>query len=250
MAEPSGPNGNDFYVGYLPTPPRHLRLVRRLSWITLVWIFALGIAIASTQRAPGRAVWDTGAERAWTGTLVMDPYPLLVPDDGAEPLLVVEMAKHGAQPRLEPFAGRRVTLRGYALERDQRRMIELTPGETAIAPESGPARPVPTHSTPSIPVTLLGEIVDGKCYLGAMKPGDGLAHKSCATLCIRGGLPPMLLTTEDARPVFRLLLVDGSTDLPEHILALVAEPVRITGELTTLHGLPVIRTTSGGITLR
>ncbi len=249
MTDRQTPPNPDFYVGYLPTPPRHLRFVRRLSWITLVWIMALGTTIAATQRDPGPGVWDTGSERSWTGTLLTEPYPMLLPDDGAAPLLVVEMAKHGAHARLEPFAGGRVTLRGYLLERDARRMIELTPGDAAIAklgPGAAPVRPADR----STPVTLLGEIVDGKCYLGAMKPGEGIAHKSCATLCVRGGLPPMLLTTEDGRPVFRLLIVDGSTSLPEPVLALIAEPVRVTGELTTFHGLPIIRAASAGITAR
>lgn len=243
------PPNPDFYVGYLPTPPRHLRFVRRLAWITLAWIIALGTTIAATQRDPGPAVWDTGTERDWTGTLLTDPYPMLLPDDGTDPLLIVEMAKHGAHPRLEPHDGQRLTVRGYLLERDARRMIELIPGDAAITVVGPAVAPTPSDAVP-VPVTLLGEIVDGKCYVGAMKPGDGIAHKSCATLCIRGGLPPMFLTTEDARPVFRLLVVDGSTTLSESLLALVAEPVRITGELTTLHGLPIIRTTAAQITRR
>jgi hypothetical protein len=250
MPEQPAPTNPDFYVGYLPTPPRHLRFVRRLAWLTLAWIIALGTTIAANQRDPGPALWHTGTERAWTGVLLTDPYPMLLPDDGTDPLLIVEMAKHGAHPRLAPFAGRRITVRGYLLERDTRRMIELIPGDDAIASELGASTARAVAENGSVPVTLQGEIVDGKCYLGAMKPGDGIAHKSCATLCIRGGLPPMLLTTEDARPVFRLLVVDGSTTLSEPLLALVAEPVRITGELTTLHGLPVIRTTAAQITPR
>ena len=31
---------------------------------------------------------------------------------------------------------------------------------------------------------LAGEICDGKCYAGAMRPGRGLAHKACANLCL------------------------------------------------------------------
>ena len=38
-------------------------------------------------------------------------------------------------------------------------------------------------------VTLKGEIIDPKCYLGAMKPGGGKTHKACAMRCIAGGIP-------------------------------------------------------------
>ena len=39
---------------------------------------------------------------------------------------------------------------------------------------------------------LSGEICDGKCAAGAMRPGSGASHKACANLCISSGLPPVL----------------------------------------------------------
>jgi hypothetical protein len=38
-------------------------------------------------------------------------------------------------------------------------------------------------------VMLAGEILDAKCWFGAMRPGFGKTHKACAALCARGGLP-------------------------------------------------------------
>ena len=257
-AADTGPRdgGDEFYVGYLPTPPRHLRFVRRLVWATLVWIVGLGVLIAVRAADPGPAGWDTAAARAWAGDLVTEPYPMLIPDDGGPALLIVEMGKTGAHDRVAAFAGQRVEVRGYLLERDGRRMIELDadrPGADAVTAQDpdGPA-PAPHAPVAQAPteVDLLGEIVDGKCFLGAMKPGDGPSHKSCATLCIRGGLPPMLLTTEDGRPVFRLLLIDGRAALPEALLALVAEPVRVRGELSVVHGVPVVSAKAAGVTIR
>lgn len=49
------------------------------------------------------------------------------------------------------------------------------------------------------PVTLDGELVDSKCYLGTMKPGDGKTHKSCAILCLRGGIPPLFVSKAAAQ---------------------------------------------------
>src|SRR5690349_19376703 len=48
------------------------------------------------------------------------------------------------------------------------------------------------------PVSLRGEIVDSKCFLGAMRPGNGKTHKACAMLCIAGGVPPMFVTRDSA----------------------------------------------------
>lgn len=255
---PGGPRdgADEFYVGYLPTPPRHLRFVRRLVWATLVWIVGLGVLIAVRAGDPGPGVWDTAATRIWTGDLVTEPYPMLIPDDGGAALLIVEMGKTGAHDRVATLAGRRVEIRGYLLERDGRRMIELDadrPGADAVAaldPDAPAIAPPVDVAGATAEIELSGEIVDGKCFLGAMKPGDGPSHKSCATLCIRGGLPPMLLTRENGRPVFRLLLIDGQGALPEPLLALVAEPVRIRGELSVVHGVPVISAKAAGVTLR
>lgn len=245
-----------FYVGYLPTPPRHLRFVQRLVWATLVWIVVLGVVIASRAGDPGPAVWDTSVVRVWTGALVTEPYPMLLPDDGTPAFLIVQMGKAGAHGRVASLADRRVEVRGYLLERDGRRMIELDadlPGADAILDlgPAGRADPIQTRvGGAGTAVDLAGEIVDGKCFLGAMKPGDGPSHKSCATLCIRGGLPAMLLTTENGRPVFRLLLIDGRGDLPEDLLALVAEPIRVRGRLSTRHGVPVILADASDVTRR
>ena len=42
---------------------------------------------------------------------------------------------------------------------------------------------------------MAGEICDGKCLAGAMRPGNGLAHKACANLCLLGDIPPVFATT-------------------------------------------------------
>lgn len=39
--------------------------------------------------------------------------------------------------------------------------------------------------------TLRGEVMDAKCWLGVMRPGQGKTHRACATLCLIGGIPPL-----------------------------------------------------------
>ena len=72
-----------------------------------------------------------------------------------------------------------------------------------------PAVRVVRETTPVV-VSLIGEIVDSKCYLGAMKPGAGRGHKACATLCISGGIPPVLVVRGDGEGVSYLLLEDAA----------------------------------------
>lgn len=100
--------------------------------------------------------------------------------------------------------------------------------------ESG-TNPPPESPTSVIRVhghTLRGEIVDTKCYLGAMKPGRGKPHRDCASLCIRGGIPAALLvrTKSGERRLVHLLDLQGQP-LGREVLDWVGEPVEATGTL-------------------
>jgi len=240
------PSADRFYVGYRALPRAHRAALVALVPTLVIGVLALAGAMASAQRNPGDAVWDSAQERTWTGTLVTAPYPILFADDGTANL-VVEMGKRGARGRELPTAPTRAQVRGFTLTREGRRIIELAPDADAItlSPDTHPTSPTPQDLGP---VTLLGEIIDGKCYLGAMKPGDGKGHKACAILCIRGGLPPMVAgSDEHGHRAMRLLVVDGSTDLPERVLGLVAQPVEIRGVEQQLGPLRVVRASAGDI---
>src|SRR6266513_1903853 len=80
--------------------------------------------------------------------------------------------------------------------------------------------------------TLVGEIVDSKCYLGVMNPGQLTTHRACAIRCISGGIPPVLLVRQKDGPAIYLLLVsaDGKP-VNRQVLNMVAEPVEITGDV-------------------
>ena len=70
-----------------------------------------------------------------------------------------------------------------------------------------PAAPLPV---PEAPVSLgrrrmVGEICDGKCFIGIMRYGSGLAHKACASLCLRGSLAPVFVSYGTNRGQFLFL---------------------------------------------
>ena len=250
---PPIPNTNgDFYVGYLPIPASHRRFIIFFVLFAAIWSLGMATIITLTMRSPGTAQWNTGSMQTWVGTLIEKPYPMLVPDDPNEPaLLVVEMGKRGAHERLTPYFNQQVQLQGYELNRDARRMIELDTHEDAITLASNQSTDQTiqwTTFTPTNTITTIGEIVDGKCYLGAMKPADGIGHRACAVLCIRGGLPPMFVTIDDnGNRSYALLLIDGSTTLDEHALKLVGQPCIITGQYSQFHGINIFHTTKSAI---
>jgi hypothetical protein len=112
-------------------------------------------------------------------------------------------------------------------------MIEVEAG--SIETRSDPAAAERAAALAGSPVdlgerTLVGEIVDSKCYLGVMKPGRSKPHKSCAVRCISGGVPPMLRVTDESGVTTDYLLVDErGAAVNDAVLDLVAVPVRITG---------------------
>lgn len=79
--------------------------------------------------------------------------------------------------------------------------------------------------------TLVGEIVDTKCYLGAMKPGRGKPHRDCASLCIRGGIPAALLVRTENGERRLVHLVSLGRPVGAEVLDFVGPPVEVTGLL-------------------
>jgi len=241
---------DEFYVGYLPMPAGDRRFIKAAIFTLVLSMLGIAAILVLTMRDPGDARWETGKVQSWSGVLLEHPYPMLVPENQkSSALFVISMGKRGAHDRLSAHFGKKVTLSGYELSRDGRRLIELLDTPDAIEPLES-VSPSPKGEMNHIKHTILtGEIVDGKCYLGAMKPGDGMGHQSCAALCIKGGLPPMFVAnTDEGDLVYYLLLIDGSTQLPDHILAMLGRPVTIEGDIAMMQGIPILQTTASLVT--
>jgi hypothetical protein len=207
-------DGRDFYVGYRPQAPA------------------------------GDAVFEFGDVRRFQGRIAASPHPVLRvtsphPDD-PESHLLVGFGKRGADDAVAGLDGSSVTLEGQRIYRGESRMIELA------------AVPIPDRDVrPEEPVAerslgehrLAGEIVDGKCHLGVMKPGHGKTHRACAARCISGGAPPMLWVTDRSGQERQFLLVGrDERQLGNEILGFVAEPVEVAGEVVSRGGLWILRT--------
>jgi hypothetical protein len=235
---------DEFYVGYLPTPASHARFLRRIIPALFALIVLVTGVIALTQRDPGPGVWMIGPVLPYEGVLRAKPYPMLelTTSDGPRHAFLVEVGKHGAGARAAEFDGQRVRVQGWPLERDGRRIIELAPDDSAIQPVPDVAIDSPAPMEEQLGrARLRGEIVDFKCFLGAMKPGDGKGHKACATLCIRGGIPPMLVTSDEVgNRTYYLLRDAGGGPCGEEILPVVGELVDVEGALSRVADLMVL----------
>lgn len=245
MSIPGTHETNDpdaFYVGYLTTPKKHRTAIILTMIVIALWALCMSLMLVLAQRSPGLATWDISNEETWTGFLLEDPYPMLVTEQ--ETLLVVNMGKRDARAALEPFYDSQVTISGYQLIRDGRRIIELSSPDSVRAADlqNTSAFHVPDLEVlDEEPTIHIGEIIDGKCYLGAMKPGDGFAHRSCAILCIKGGLPPMFAFEQrDEGTEIPLILIEDKAHFPEEHYQFVACRVELLARRARFGTLPIL----------
>lgn len=242
---------DEFYIGWeAKAAPGISSAVRKAVVLVLTLALLVPLVLAVSQRMIGVSVFEWGTQKNFSGVLQTQPYPhLLVPRPGHVDGLprystysLVASWKFGlSREAIAPLDGRSVTLKGTLIYRLNQTMIETKP-EWIQAAEKTSATTQPPQSVPLGKLTLVGEIVDSKCFLGVMNPGQLTPHRACAIRCISGGVPPVLLVRPKDGPAIYLLLVsaDGKP-VNKQVLELVAEPVEITGEVERQGELLILR---------
>lgn len=255
---------DEFFIGWNPIPPRNRRFLRPVVVALLLMVVIIAGSLSFFQHSPGAGEWDTDNNRTYDGIVSADPYPMLhvageKSGEKSRAYLLVEEGKFGAAQRVDRFlldnpAGCGVRVTGTVLHRDSRWMIELVEGDHGMRPLSEKEqRQVPTLVSPEPQVlaertTLEGEIIDSKCYLGAMKPGGGKTHKACASLCISGGIPPMLVTRDANRQeTFYLLTSFDGGPVNTMVLPFVGDAVEVTGRIVQRGNLLLLQIEFGDI---
>ncbi len=232
---------DDFYVGYLDRAPRPIGLfVRRV----VVGVFLAGVVVAALlvawQQPFGSGEFEFGRYRPFSGEIRERPYPELVlhrETRGTAPAVANLLLGEFGKSRPAEAVGKdglRVRLRGALSYRGDAVTLELEAGSIETVGEGSHRAPVEEDLGRQ---TLVGEIVDSKCYSGVMKPSTGKVHRSCAARCISGGIAP-LLVAEDSEGNVLLLLMVGSEGqaLTSEVLDFVAEPIRIEGRVIRRDG--------------
>ncbi|KNG94235.1 hypothetical protein [Pseudaestuariivita atlantica] len=236
-----------FFVGYLPLP-RGLGGFVALVSVALVALFAAAaLLIGGTQDAPQDAAFrfDYGRQTV-TGVVELTPYPLLRVTEGndlippGKTLMMTAAGKSGVDMRAMGLEGKLAQVSGVVLERGTIDMIQLRGGRRGIQAAEGEAPAMQTE--PLGRWRLAGEICDGKCLYGAMRPGRGLAHKACANLCIIGDVPPVFVTTQPVEGQdFMLITGPDGTRLPKEAYDFVGQFVTLEGDLERRGDVLVLR---------
>ena len=242
MSEPR--DRDEFYVGYLPKAPRGIGKRTRFAvglFLLIGVVVALALLRGQTPFASSR--FEFGVVREFQGVVRLDPHPILLVErpgaDAGTPAsqyLLVAFGKFGARDALPSMEGQPVRLEGSLIYRDGKTMTEIAGGsvQPLDGSEADRLRRLTLPADEAVGrVTLMGEIVDSKCFWGVMKPGNLKPHRACAVRCISGGIPPLFLVRDEDGETRQFLLVGAAGEpVNDRILDRIAEPLEITGRLT------------------
>jgi hypothetical protein len=245
---------DEFYIGWEERAPAGIssRLRQTVFFLLLVSVI-LGGSFALSQRLIGTSVFEWGKVKDFDGILKSQPYPhLLVRRPGSvgsqaafSSYYLVKPFKFGLDRQtVSQFDGTTVTLKGTLIYREHQTMIEVVSDsiKRLNTPDTDSFRSTTPEAIPLGRQTLVGEIVDSKCFLGVMNPGQLTPHRGCAIRCISGGIPPVLLVRQrDGTAQYFLLVSPEGKPVNKEVLDMVAEPVQITGEVVRQGDLLILR---------
>jgi hypothetical protein len=237
----------EFYIGYQKKAPAGIAKTIQVSAIAVVAVIVSVAAVVASQQAPidsGR--FEFGDSKRFDGVLYETPFPHLLLIDNqsnaSERVLLTSFGKAGLPKYAQVGIGKRVQFDGSLIYRQNLTMIEMG-GEESFEVVGDPPAEVPEKLavTSFGEIELTGELVDTKCFLGVMRPGVGKVHRACASVCLRGGVPPgLLLRLTDGRAT--VVMLAGAEGTP-----LVINPEWAALEITArgtleAHGdLPILR---------
>ncbi len=232
---------DEFYIGYDRSSPPVL--ARSTRWIAaailLMALIVCGVA-AALQTPAESGTFEYGELRSFEGVLEATSLPLLrsTSDSGVVTrYLLVGSGKHGPPASLMALHGMRVRFKGTLIQKGSVSMIEVNDPESIRS--VGPAGPAPADTTiaTTAAVSLVGELVDTKCYLGVMRPGTGKVHRACAVRCLSGGIPPGLRIRSSDGEEQVILLTGPAGERLRFDVEWAAREVRAVGKLTVQDGL-------------
>ena len=138
------------------------------------------------------------------GFLFKSPVPHIVSDDQA--ILLTGFGKFGALGDINSFEqdldvsaeGLPVKISGTRIRYDDHTLYELTLGRASLELSNEiDLLALNNDDSGGEQVSLKGEIIDPKCFFGAMNPAVGKIHRSCAIRCIAGGIPAVLIVQNE-----------------------------------------------------
>lgn len=249
----------DFYIGYLPKMPKTYLTASRIAVVVIfLLVVTSGFVTGFFQRQFNDGNFEFGQLTEVRGILTTDPVPRLMIGEGVKvrSIVLVGFGKMGAEGTIEGMEnvsgeileGREVTLQGTLIYGEGKSFMELTAHDESLVEIHDSWGKVNSPNEEG-EKTLVGEIIDPKCYFGVMKPGEGKTHRACAVRCVSGGIPPVLRVAQvGLRPEFYFLKGISGERLNAEVLEFIADRVEVEGESFRLDDWRVLHIDPSGIT--
>ncbi len=236
----------DFYVGYIDSvAPKTKKTIKGFVLAAFAILLAIAAIFAFTQNTAKNSYFEFGVDTKITGIYHELPYPMLqvkTEENEYRNIVLLGFGKFSANPYLKkirnttkPLSGSTLSIEGNLIYYNGKTLIQITDEEKVVLVTPSDAAKIPQPIAMVQDMELQGEIIDPKCYFGVMKPGKGKIHRSCAVLCISGGIPPVLATT-DENNISKYYLITDTNGAPIHqdILPFVGKPSVIQGDVYQL----------------
>ena len=246
---------DDFYVGYLSeASTKTARFVKKIIFQLFLLAMVLAFVFVSNQERFSGGIFEFGNLTTLEGTLVKKPIPILLIEDGgvSQSVVLLGFGKYGAEQTIAQMEadqgvnleGQKLKLEGTLIYHDGMTLLELTNGRSALMEHTGTSSSsmAQFNELKLGSTSMVGEIIDPKCYFGVMKPGHGKSHRSCAIRCISGGVPPMLKVVDEAgnSNYFVLLGREGQA-INQQVLDYVADAVELKAHLYSWQDLYLLK---------
>ncbi len=239
---------DEFYIGWQNNAPTgYAKWIKGVTWTVLALFILVGALLVMNQRGFDASTYEKDRFRILEGILITDPIPCLKILAGTdaqgvqhfERVLLVGIGKKSASPMLhalkkqlkQPIAGKALRLKGKLIYFDGVLAFELG-GQATLFQGYSKLKNTSTQPRMLGKTQLNGEILDPKCYLGVMRPGEGKPHRSCAIRCIAGGIPPFFRSsTKDNYHQYFFVLDQNGRPINQEIAPYVADEVQICGQV-------------------
>ncbi|MDT0605442.1 hypothetical protein [Croceitalea rosinachiae] len=242
---------DEFYIGYVDEVGIGTKKTLKRFVIIAISVLMIGaLLFGFFQRPAINSSFDFGNPTKVSGLYHESPYPMLrvaVAENEFKDLVLLGVGKFGPNPYLKEIRekegglnGKQLTIEGQLVYYNGKTLLEIDDSQNVSLANSK----VNTFSfTKTLgQLTVEGEVIDPKCYFGVMKPGFGKIHRSCASLCIAGGVPPVLVSNGENGVENYFLLTDlKGNPIHRDILPYIGQPSKISGALSAIGDWKVLK---------
>ncbi|NER14604.1 hypothetical protein GWK08_14205 [Leptobacterium flavescens] len=242
---------DDFYIGYIDAvSPATKKFLKRTVFILALVIIATAAIFSLSQKPFVNSTFELGSDTKISGIYHENPYPMLrvqIGEDAYKNVVLLGFGKFGANKYLDALRekegsleNKELVIEGNLIYFNGKTLLQIT-DDQKISLRSSETRVFNALSSVG-EYSLEGEIVDPKCYFGVMKPGKGKIHRSCAVRCISGGIPPVLVTTDDNNISEYFLLTDtDGNPINQAVLPHIGKPSKVKGTVEKMEDWYVMR---------